>query len=227
MNLTLSPRLRLVASHVQRGAVAVDVGTDHAYVPIWLLQNGISAHAYASDNKPGPLRRAAADAERCGVGDKLTLWLCDGLALCPPEAVDTVILAGMGGETIIGILSDSPWALERRLILQPQSKIAELRRWLAERGRAVLDADLADDAGRLYLVWLVGPGQADGGAAVDAPLMEKRDALLRPWLEDALKRGRKNLRGMEQAREPDRTAIGALREQLALLEQAREEVLKW
>ena len=227
MLLNLSPRLARVAGHVRPGAVPVDVGTDHAHVPIWLLQKGICERAYASDNKPGPLRRAAADAAQSGVGERLTLWLCDGLALCPPAAVDTVILAGMGGETMVHILSEAPWALDRRLILQPQSKIPALRRWLAERSRAVLDAELADDAGRLYLIWLVGPGEMDGAAAVDRPLLEKRDALLRPWLAEGIKRARNSLRGMEQAKSPDGAALSALRAHLEKLEHARRETLTW
>ena len=227
MELTLSPRLARIASYVEPGAVVIDVGTDHAYVPIWLLRTGCSAHAYASDNKPGPLRNAEADARRCGVCDQLTLYLCEGLALCAPEDVDTIILAGMGGETMIHILSDAPWAKEKRLVLQPQSKIPELRRWLAEHGLAVLDASLVDDTGRIYLVWRVGAGKADGGAAIDSPLLTHRDPLLRPWLEEQIKRGRKQARGLRAARQPDEQAIAALEAELDTLEEIRKETQKW
>ena len=225
--IKLSPRLARVAGYVLPGSTAVDVGTDHAYVPIWLLQTGVSERAFASDNKPGPLRRAAEDARHCGVSERLSLWLCDGLALCPPETVDTVILAGMGGETMLNILSAAPWALEKRLILQPQSKIGELRRGLAERECAVLDASLVDDAGRIYLVWLAGKGSMDGSAAVDAPLLARRDPLLRRWLEDQIKRGRKSLRGMEQAARPEESAIAALRSRLEEYEKLRKETAQW
>ena len=158
MKIKLSARLQCVADYVLPGSVVMDVGTDHAYLPIWLLQNGISPRAFASDNKPGPLQNAAAGATAAGVADALTLYLCDGVRLCDPDSVDTVVLAGMGGETIRGILDDSPWTLDKRLILQPQTKLTELRTWLAERGLCVMDARLADDTGRIYVIWLVGPG---------------------------------------------------------------------
>ena len=216
-----------MASYVEAGSTVIDVGTDHAYLPIRLLQTGVSRRAYASDNKPGPLRRAEADARLGGVSELLTLYLCDGLALCAPEDVDTVIIAGMGGETMIHILSDAPWAAEKRLILQPQSKLRELRRWLASRGLAVLDASLVDDAGRIYLVWRVGRGTMDGDAAVDPPLIERRDVLLRPWLEERIKRGRKQLHGLRSARLADTDAITALETELEALEQIRKETMTW
>lgn len=227
MSIQLSPRLRRIAACVPQGSTVVDVGTDHAYIPIWLLQEGVSERAYATDIRPCPLERAREDAARHGVADRLTLWLCDGLALCPPEAVDTVILAGMGGETMRGILERAPWALEKRLVLQPQTKLSELRRWLAEQGLAVLDAALADDAGRIYLIWLVGAGEPDGETAVDAPLLRRRDPLLRPWLADRIKRTGKELHGLESARTPDEAALAARRRELSELNRILREVSAW
>jgi len=227
MSIQLSPRLRRIADYVPRGGTVVDVGTDHAYIPIWLLQEGISAHAYATDIRPGPLERARADAVRHGVAERLTLWLCDGLALCPPEAVDTVILAGMGGETMRGILERAPWAMEKRLILQPQTKLPELRRWLGERGLAVLDAALADDAGRIYLIWLLGAGQPEPEPAVDRVLLRKRDPLLRPWLAERIKRAGKELRGLASAQSPDEAALAARRRELEALNRIYREVSLW
>ena len=227
MSIALSPRLRRIAEYVPPGSTVVDVGTDHAYIPIWLLQEGRSERAYATDIKAGPLSRAEADAERYGVTERLTLLLCDGLALCPPEAADTVILAGMGGETMMGILERSPWALGKRLILQPQTKWELLRVWLAEHGLAVLDASLAYDTGRIYLIWLVGPGRQDPAETVDHALLDKRDPLLKPWLEDRIKRCRKQLRGLESAREPDHEELEKNRRELSRLEEIYREVVQW
>ena len=227
MSIQLSPRLRRIAAYVPQGSTVVDVGTDHAYIPIWLLQEGLSQRAYATDIRPGPLARAREDAQRHGVADRLSLWLCDGLALCPPEAVDTVILAGMGGETMRGILERAPWAMEKRLILQPQTKLPELRRWLAGQGLAVLDAALADDAGRIYLIWLLGAGEMDGEAAVDAPLLQKHDPLLRPWLAERIERTGKELRGLESARTPDEAALAARRRELSELNRILREGSAW
>ena len=227
MSIRLSPRLRALAGFIPAGAVPVDVGTDHAYLPVWLLQEGVCERAYATDLRPGPLARARAGAEEHGVAERLTLFLCDGLALCPPEAVDTVVLAGMGGETILGILDRSPWALDRRLVIQAQTKLPELRAALVERGLAIQDAALADDAGRLYLIWLVGRGPGDPEAAVDAPLLEKRDPLLKPWLAEQIKRASKQLHGLESARAVDGEAVAALRRELTRLRALQREVLQW
>ena len=227
MSIELSPRLRRIAEYVPAGGVVVDVGTDHAYIPIWLLQTGVSPRAYASDVKPGPLKNAEADAARAGVRDRLTLFLCDGLTLCAPDAVDTVILAGMGGETMMGILGAAPWAWEKRLILQPQTKLPEFRRWLSERGLAIRDATLVHDTGRLYLVWLVGRGQMRPDAVIDPVLIEKRDPLLRAYTAELIKRQRKQLHGMAQAREKDPAALDRLRSELEELEKIYREAETW
>ena len=113
--MVLSKRLRQIADFIPHGAHIIDVGTDHAYIPIRLLLDDPGATAVATDIRPGPLQRARTDAEYYGVSDRLTLLLGDGLAPCTPDSGDTVILAGMGGETMIGILSAAPWVKEKRL----------------------------------------------------------------------------------------------------------------
>ena len=230
MGIALSNRLRRVADYVERGGIPVDVGTDHAYVPIWLLQNCISPLAYATEVKPGPLKNAEADAARAGVRERLTLYLCDGLAACAPESVDTVILAGMGGETMQKILAAAPWALEKRLILQPQTKVRELRRWLGARGSiTIADASLVYDTGRVYLVWLVGPGDGEAmrDGAVDPVLLEKRDPLLLPYTEGRIKQTLERLHGMERARRADAAALDALRAELEELREVRALAAAW
>ena len=94
----------------------------------------------------------------------------------------------MGGETIIRILADAPWVKDKRLILQPQTKQDELRAWLSSNGLAIADARLAYDTGRIYLVWRVEAGEASPFCGVDAPLLAHRDPLLKPWLEEQIKR---------------------------------------
>lgn len=218
MNINLSDRLLRVASYVEQGGVPVDVGTDHAYVPIYLLQNGVSPRAYATDNRPGPLKNAGFDAKKYGVEERLTLYLCDGLALCDPECLDTVIIAGMGGETMVHILEQTPWALEKRLILQPQSKICELRRYLASRGLTVSDAVLAADAGKYYEIWLVGEGTMDADALIEPRLIEKRDPLLKQYLTKQINQKKKQLKGMKSSNRPYGDTLKRLYQELDALE---------
>lgn len=227
MYLKLSPRLQCLADYVRPGDRVIDVGTDHAYIPIYLLQNGISAQVTATDIRSGPLRRAAADAEKYQVAGQLQLLLCDGLAACTPEMADTVILSGMGGETIQGILTAAPWVLEKRLLLQPQTKQAELRAWLAQRGLAIYDASLVYDSGRIYLVWLVQAGEMPACSGVEPSLLAKRDPLLRPYLDDRVKRLRKQINGLEAAQTRDDGALEARRAELAALLKTYEEVTAW
>lgn len=223
----LSKRLQRIAYFVRPGDKIVDVGTDHAYIPIWLLLNGIAAAAYATDIRSGPLDRAQKDADHFGVSERLKLTQCDGLLQTDPDAVDTVIIAGMGGETIMGILSAAPWTRGKRLILQPQTKQDELREWLRANGFTISDAALVYDTGRIYLVWLVEQGEMPPFHGVDAPLLTQRDELLKPYLEDQIKRLRKRLYGAEHASQPDEPLTASLRDRLNELEELYREVIKW
>jgi len=214
MKLNLSPRLQRIADYVRPGDTVIDVGTDHGYIPIWLLQNGISARAVATDLKSGPLANAAKDAEKHGVSERLTLLLCDGLATCTPDMGNTIIIAGMGGETIMGILAAAQWSIQKRLIFQPQTKLPELREWLRTHGYAIRDAALSYDAGRIYLVWLVEAGEMAKCPTVDPPLLEKRDPLLRPYAEDHIKHLRKQIQGMSGSARVEQSQVDALKAEL-------------
>ena len=119
----LSPRLQSVADLVPEGARLADVGTDHAYLPVWLILQGMIDGAVVSDLRQGPLDRARQNAAHYEVSDKLSFRLCDGLRGVQHHEADTVTIAGMGGETIANILSESPWVGlgSCRLILQPMT----------------------------------------------------------------------------------------------------------
>ena len=218
MTIRLSPRLQRIADFMPPGSTIADVGTDHAYLPLWLLQTGRCDTAFATELRSGPLQNAASDAAAAGVSDQLTLLLCDGLTRCSPDDVDTVVIAGMGGETIQGILDASPWALEKRLILQPQTKFSELRLFLASRGVGIADAALVYDTGRIYRVWLAASGVPAESGWIESPLLRKRDPLLKAYTEDLIKRLRKQIRGLECATTTDKN-------QLALLHAELEEYL--
>ena len=133
-HLQLQPRLRLLADMVPAGAHLADIGTDHGYLPVWLMQQGRITSAIAADIGPEPLAHARRTAAEYGAA--LDLRLCDGLRGIAPHEADTLVMAGMGGETIIQILTDSPWPRTSgcTLLLQPQTKVELLRGWLRENG---------------------------------------------------------------------------------------------
>lgn len=229
MKVNLSRRLRCIADYVTPGSRVADVGTDHGYIPAWLIQNGVCTGVIASDIKPGPLQTAVNTAKSAEVSAQIDFRLCSGLDAYSADEVDEVIMAGMGGETLISILESKPWTREKRLIIQPQSKIPELRKWMQENGYAIIDAQLVYDAGRIYLVWLV-----TGGAAVPAEnviaddiLVQKRDPLLGAWLDDMIKRTLKRLKGLEKAVVDSSEELAACRAELAGLQKMKEEVLSW
>ena len=201
--MLLSKRLQIIAGYVTQGSRAADVGTDHGYIPVWLAQNGVCEHITASDIRPEPLKRAMENADKNGVSDKISFLLCPGLEQYHPQEIDTVIIAGMGGETIIEILAAAPWTREKKLILQPQTKIPELRSWLNSNGYEVDDASLVADMGRIYVVWScvagVGRELPVHELYVDRTLLERRDELLGIYVDTVVKKLRHKAQGMKRA----------------------------
>ena len=158
-SITLSPRLLSVGRLVPAGCRYADVGTDHAYLPVWLLQNGVVSRAIASDVREGPLARARQTAARYGLTGQISFRLCDGLSGIAPEEVDTVSIAGMGGETIADILSAAPWSGQgdRRWLLQPMSAAEDLRTWLYGHGFHIESEPQAQGGPPLYVTMLPPP----------------------------------------------------------------------
>lgn len=136
MKLPISKRLLCCASMVQSGSRVADIGTDHGYLGIYLLQSGAARHVIACDLRKDPLENARRNAKLFGVDGEMEFRLSDGLEKILPDEVDTVVMAGMGGDLIQKILSQCPWRKREGLqfILQPQSAGNVLRRWLCEDG---------------------------------------------------------------------------------------------
>ena len=156
-DVVLSPRLYTVAGMVKLGRVAADIGTDHGYLPVYLIQSYTSYYAYACDINPNPLEKAKKTIAEYDMGKKIEIVLCDGLSGLDPKKVDEIIIAGMGGETIIKILSECPWKEDQKkhYILQPMTKAAELRRYLYENGFVLEREEAVEDAGHVYTVMSV------------------------------------------------------------------------
>ena len=152
--IKLDARLMTAAGMVRRGAVVADIGTDHAYLPVYLIQNGTARFAVASDINKGPLERAKQSAAKYGVADKMRFALADGLSGVQPErdGVTDIVICGMGGELIARIIGDSDYTrlADVRLILQPMSSVYELREYMAGAGFEILDERLSRAAGKIY-----------------------------------------------------------------------------
>lgn len=152
--IKLGARLTLAASFVEKDRPTADIGTDHAYLPVYLVTKGILKTAFASDIKAGPLENARQTVEKYNLNDKITLRLSDGLSAYEKGEINQVIICGMGGELIAKILGDWEHTKQKgmRLILQPMSKPEALREHLAENGFKIIKEDCAFDEGRYYTV---------------------------------------------------------------------------
>ena len=148
----LGPRLALCAEMVREGWLLCDVGTDHAYLPIWLLKSGRIPGALACDINPGPLEAAAGNARKYGEEHRLILRLSDGLQEVRPEEAEDIVVAGMGGKLMLRIIEETRWLTdaEKRLVLQPMSSVEELRLGLKRLGFSVLEERAVEDSGKVY-----------------------------------------------------------------------------
>ncbi len=156
-NSTLDGRLLSVGKFVRQGAEFADIGTDHAYLPIYLLSVGRIRSAVASDINEGPLCSARANAREMGVFDRISFVLTDGARGLEGFGLTDVAIAGMGGELIADIIEASPFLKDEkiRLILQPMSKQAHLRRYLAESGFETVMEEYSSSAGKFYVTMCV------------------------------------------------------------------------
>ena len=155
----LTARLALVASFVRRGVPVADIGTDHAYLPVFLVNSGASPSAVASDVRQGPLDRAKLTARTYGALPKITFALADGLCGVEPSQADDVVIAGMGGELVASIISCCEWLRnpQKHLVLQPMTAQEELRKFLCENGYTIEKEAVATEKHdrKLYLVMSV------------------------------------------------------------------------
>ena len=200
--LQLQPRLQMLADLVPPGAILADVGTDHGYLPVYLLQKGAIKRAIASDIGAEPLDHARRTAEEYGAA--LELRLCDGLAGIAPHEVDTVVIAGMGGESIISILSAAPWTKDGcRLILQPMTRQELLRRWLAENGYRFTAEHLVEDKGTIYPILCVEGGEQPSLSEAEtyAGLLLADDPLYGEYLTRQMARLQKAADGMRRSQD--------------------------
>lgn len=152
-SFSLDGRLSSVGKFVRQGAVFADIGTDHGYLPLYLLENGIIERAILSDINQGPLSSAKENAVASGLADKCSFYLSDGGKGLSGLGITDVAIAGMGGELIADIIENAPHFRDTgiRLILQPMSRQAELRRYLAGAGFRINEEDYSYSAGKYYV----------------------------------------------------------------------------
>ena len=158
----ISKRLELVASFVPQGAILLDVGSDHAYLPIELIERGQIESAIAGEVVEGPYQSAVKNVEAHGLKEKIQVRLANGLAAFEEaDQVSVITIAGMGGRLIARILEEGLEKLAdvERLILQPNNREDDLRIWLQDHGFEIVAENILEEAGKFYEILVVEAGQ--------------------------------------------------------------------
>lgn len=158
--MKLSPRLQTVADAAGKCEILADVGTDHGYIPVYMLKNALCKKAYASDIREQPLARAKATIEENGFSEIAETFLSNGI-LNIPEDYDCLVIAGMGGETIVSILEAKRPPQKAKLVLQPMTEESTLREYLYTHGYKITDETAVSEPGHVYTVITAVSGETE------------------------------------------------------------------
>ncbi len=215
MKMKLKPRILAVAEMVPPGSVVADIGTDHAYLPVFLVLEQGCPRVVAVEKSQQNAAIARETVARFQLEDRVQVRLGDGLqALRESDGIETVVLAGLGGKTICQLLGavDPDYLRQgpRRLVLQPMGESAMLRRWLVAHGFRLVKERLARERKRYYEIMAAEPGRQK----VDDPFMlelgpvlvQEEDPLLVPWLEKKLAHYEQIIQGLKRSGHGDNTA---------------------
>ena len=190
----ISKRLELVASFVPQGAILLDVGSDHAYLPIDLVERGRIKSAIAGEVVEGPYQSAVKNVEAHGLKEKIQVRLANGLAAFEEaDQVSVITIAGMGGRLIARILEEGLDKLANleRLILQPNNREDDLRIWLQENGFQIVAEIILEEAGKFYEILVVEEGQMKLSASDVrfGPFLSKEisPVFVQKWQKEAVK----------------------------------------
>lgn len=189
ISMNLSNRLLEIAKFVSKDSIVADIGTDHGYIPVYLIQKNISKKVIASDISPGSLDKTIEYINQLHLNDRIFPRLGDGLEIVKPYEVDTVIIAGMGGVLISKILDDNKEICDtiEYFILQPMVASKELRKYLVSNGFMIVDESLAKEGRRFYEIILAKNGndtiKKDIYYEIGPKLIENNHPLLKEFIK--------------------------------------------
>jgi len=230
----LSNRLLAVASFVSEGNILADVGTDHGYIPIYLMQEQRIPRAIAMDINAGPLQRAKEHIDLYGLNNYIETRLSDGVAALTPGEVDTVLVAGMGGGLVMHILEEGKEVCRqaKELVLQPQSELERVRAYLWSKGYVILEEDMVLEDEKFYPMMRVVYQDAVHTESANnllfcrygKHLLEQKHAVLKEYLmrEEKLYTGILGNLSQSVASEKTRERIGEVEEVLQLNRMAQK-----
>ena len=187
--MELSKRLQAVADLVSVGLTVADVGTDHGYIPIYLLETGKCKKAFAMDVNKGPILRAKEHIEEHGLSDRIETRLSDGVKHLRVGECDAVVIAGMGGALTIKILEEGKDIFKSlaEFVLQPQSELYKVREYLISHGYCVIEEDMVWEDGKFYPMMKVINGESSSYDAIELcygkNLLAEKHPVLQMFLE--------------------------------------------
>ena len=229
--MQLSKRLSAVADMVTSGNCLADVGTDHGYIPIYLVKQGRIAGAVAMDIHSGPLQRAKENIRNYHLEDRIQSRLSDGVAALQDFEADTVVIAGMGGGLVMKILTEGRRVLKTasEIVLQPQSEIEKVRRFLQIEGYCIDAENMILEDGKFYPMMRAVHGQMKLERQIEFKygpiLLKNKNECLKAFLEkeEFLYRQVRNTL-LENKNEKTVRRLREIEEELKLINEAKEDM---
>ncbi len=212
----LDARLSAVASLVRNGSRVADIGTDHGYLLVYLIENGICPCGIAADINKGPLENARKTVVEAGICDKVELILSDGLKNITENSCDDIVIAGMGGNLITDILSACPWIYNENLhiVAQPMSHGEVLREFYINNGFKIVEEKTATDGKRLYCVisavYTGEKSQHDISYIYLGELTNNKDEITKKYIEKILLALEKKYNALMKADKVDENNLGQI-----------------
>ncbi|MBQ6809088.1 MAG: SAM-dependent methyltransferase [Clostridia bacterium] len=225
--MKLSPRLKTVSDAVGKCNILADVGTDHGYIPVYMLEEGLCNKAYASDINEGPLSRAEEFIKEKGLSHKCETILCNGLENVPRD-YDALVIAGMGGETIASIIDANSPPENAKLVLQPMTEEQTLRKYLYTHGYKITDETGISEPGHVYVVITAQKGITESFSLKDLiaspAFCSKKSEDGRAYIMKNIKKVTKVLDGLKRSTTPKTEEITSAENELDLLKIIYEEI---
>ncbi|SHF12329.1 tRNA (adenine(22)-N(1))-methyltransferase [Alkalibacter saccharofermentans] len=226
--MKLTNRLQATADFIEKGSIVADIGTDHGYLPVYLIKNNIAKHVYASDINKGPLDAAVNQIRINRMEDSITPILSNGLEGLQGKSIDQIAIAGMGGVLIGEIIKNNFDIVVKAqsLVLQPMTGQEELRKYLLENGFEILDENLAKEQNRIYQIILARHTGLKNNSwkpieyHIGKKLIEKKHPLLIFLLSKLEKKWKKIL--VECSNNDSQSAVGKIREAKQMIAEIEE-----
>jgi len=228
--MEISPRLAAMAQRVMAGYKMADIGTDHGYLPIFLVKEGIVPAAIASDVSLGPYQTAYQQVKAYHLEHLIEVRYGDGLTVLEPHEVFTVVMAGMGGDSIIRILEGAPEVTRtiQRLVLQPMEDAPNLREWMVRHGWHIIDEDLVKEADHYYIILVAEPGLGQLLKPLEAEFGPRLLAIKHPHLTGFIARQEEHIRKtQDQLNKSSRPEVRLKHQDLTLKLKELERVKEW